>query len=526
MGTPNGRFEFSAVRNNINLEKVRQELLKDLSLNESQKLRNCLGQFATPFKLASEIVYQAISMLPLESNICFLEPGFGTGPFYSALINSPFAFRVQVAKGIEIDLRYGEAARKIWQNTGLQLTIGDFTKIIPPKNEEDKFNLVICNPPYIRHQHLTQVQKQELQSAVSHLTGLKINGLTGLYVYFMILSQAWMSQNGVGAWLIPSEFMDVNYGEMVKRFLLERVTLELIYRSNPQEVQFENALVSSAIVFFRNALPPKKHKVKFTFGGCLSNPELSKEIEVDHLRESPKWTHFPERDYKPSLRNSSYKLGDFFTIKRGLATGCNSFFILTQEQIAENQLPKEFLIPVLPSPKALETNEVMSDQNGIPKIKNKLYLLSCDIPEEQVRTQYPMLWRYLRRGEAERVNERYLCKHRRPWYSQEIRPPAPLLCTYMGRSTKRSKNPFRFILNHSKATATNVYLMLYPNPPLDLIIKNNKHKVWEILSLIKAEILTGEGRVYGGGLNKIEPKELCNIPAAALHKLLHNKFQP
>jgi hypothetical protein len=32
----------------------------------------------------------------------------------------------------------------------------------------------------------------------------------------------------------------------------------------------------------------------------------------------------------------------------------------------------------------------------------------------------------------------------------------------MGRQAQGNRSPFRFILNHSKATAPNVYLMLYP----------------------------------------------------------------
>ena len=37
--------------------------------------------------------------------------------------------------------------------------------------------------------------------------------------------------------------------------------------------------------------------------------------------------------------------------------------------------------------------------------------------------------------------------------------------------------------------------------------------IWKALSSITAEILKGEGRVYGGGLHKLEPKELANVAA-------------
>jgi hypothetical protein len=42
--------------------------------------------------------------------------------------------------------------------------------------------------------------------------------------------------------LIPSEFMDVNYGAAVKRYLLNKVTLLHIHRFDPHDVQFGDAL--------------------------------------------------------------------------------------------------------------------------------------------------------------------------------------------------------------------------------------------------------------------------------------------
>ena len=83
------------------------------------------------------------------------------------------------------------------------------------------------------------------------MTSVKINGLAGLYVYFLLLATAWMEDGGYAAWLIPSEFMDVNYGVALKRFLTDRVTLIRAHRFDPNDVQFGDALVSSVVVVFR-----------------------------------------------------------------------------------------------------------------------------------------------------------------------------------------------------------------------------------------------------------------------------------
>jgi adenine-specific DNA-methyltransferase len=121
------------------------------------------------------------------------------------------------------------------------------------------------------------------------------------------------------------------------------------------------------------------------------------------------------------------------------------------------------------------------------------------------------------------LHKRYLCKHRAPWYAQENRPPPPIICTYLGRSDKKNGRPFRFILNESRATVVNVYLAMYPTPMLARTVAKNPglmRQIWVELNRITPERLLGEGRVYGGGLHKLEPKELANVPVPGIAALM------
>jgi hypothetical protein len=334
-----------------------------------------------------------------------------------------------------------------------------------------------------------------------------------------------MEEQGLAIWLIPSEFMDVNYGSTVRHYLTEQVTLLHIHRFCPTDAQFTDALVSSAVVVFRKSPSPPDHSARFSFGGSIEAPETEALVVLDKLRESQKWTQFPAN---PSIfKADDLKLGDIFSIKRGLATGSNGFFILTEAEVENWQIPRKFLKPILPGPRNLTNDIVESLPNGLPTVSPLLFLLDCDAPEEEIRLNWPRFHEYIQQGRAQEIDIAYIASHRTPWYSQENRPPAPFLCTYMGRS-RNGKHPFRFIWNRSQATAHNVYLMLYPKGPLRNLLNEHPEsaaQIFETLQSISPERFISEGRVYGGGLHKVEPKELAKIPAGFLLEKLDLALQ-
>lgn len=502
-------------------EQQRLELQASLDVGKTQAERNRLGQFATPTLLADEILRYAASLVSPAEKVRFLDPAFGTGSFYSALLK--FFPKICIAEtlGFELDRHYGEPAAQLWKDYGLTLKSADFTLA----EASPRFSLVICNPPYVRHHHLQNGDKNRLQARTQQASGMKLSGLAGLYCHFLGQSHAWMAAHGLAGWLIPSEFMDVNYGRAMKRYLLDRVTLLHIHRFDPNDVQFADALVSSAVIWFRNTPPSSSHEVKFTFGGSLLNPKITRYVSRRALAHEPKWTRFPAEDVRS--RSGMPTLSDFFQIKRGIATGNNSFFILSEEEIVSRGLPREVFTPILPSPRYLQHDEVKAQNDGLPDIDRRLFLLDTKLSEDDIRTRFPVLFSYLKEGEDRGLHESYLCRHRSPWYSQENRPAAPIVCTYLGRGDAKNGRPFRFILNGSRATVANVYLAMYPTALLSRSLRSDMtliRRIWEELNQITPARLLGEGRVYGGGLYKLEPRELGSVDATFITKLLPGCF--
>jgi adenine-specific DNA-methyltransferase len=496
-----------------------------LDAERTSKERNELGQFATPPALADDIAQYALSLHRQDQDIKFLEPSVGTGSFYSALLRNEGQHRLASALGIEIDPRFVSVARKLWSGSGLEVREGDYTT--PGLVDDDyKATLLLANPPYVRHHHMTAAEKTRLTTRALRDLGIKVSGLSGLYVYFVLLSHAHLADNAISAWLIPSEFLDTNYGTALREYLSRRVTLERIHRFDASDVQFSDALVTSAVVVFRNCPPQAAHLTEFTYGGSVVQPRDRVLVEATSLVHRKKWTSYFNGTHTDTP-GASATISDLFKIRRGLATGSNDFFILPRETAETYGFKSDYLKPILPSPKNLRRLVIETDPDGYPAVDRQLALIDCDVPEDMLPDSDPALDAYLKTASTD-IRDSYLVRNRKLWYRQEQRPASPFLCTYMGRGTDENK-PFRFILNRSRATATNLYLMLYPIGLMAAYLEDNPTAitaVHEALLSLSANDLRQGGRVYGGGLHKMEPKELAALSAKAIVDIDPERLSP
>lgn len=261
--------------------------------------------------------------------------------------------------------------------------------------------MICTNPPYVRNHHIPPQVKRLLQSRVAKELGITVSGLSGLYVYFMLLADRVLAKGGVAAWLIPSEFLSVNYGKAMREYLSRKVSLITIEKYETADVQFSDALVSSCIVTYRKSPPARDGSFTWTVVRGKFRHKVT--VPYSRLSSDGKW-NFGSAFAAPTRRNASNTprtISDYFNVKRGIATGGNSFFVLTNKQVDDYAIPSEFLKPVLPSPRFLTSNEIRSTSYG--KDNSDHFLLDCPLPPEEVKEKFPSL-SSLTWDEAERAS--------------------------------------------------------------------------------------------------------------------------
>jgi hypothetical protein len=500
--------------NQIELDLIKKSHKNAINLNKKE-MRGYLGQFLTPPELAIEVVKNTQKYLSEDEMILFGDPSIGSGTFFSALKQVFPESRIESAIGIEIDRTISTVAKRLWGKYHLKIMVGDFFNVDLP----EKRNLILNNPPYVRHHKIRNKQKMLLISRIKNEYGINISAKSSLYVYFVILSCKWLKENGIAAWLIPSEFMETDYGLGLREFLSKKVTLLRVHRFDPNEYQFEGVNVTTSVIIIRNSIPNEKHEVLFTSLGSLSSPKHSSIIPLKHLENSDKWYS----DVRNINRNKNFlKLNDIFYIKRGIATGANNFFILRVDEIDKLGIPQKFTKPILPRPRYLSNDIILQDSNGFAKTDPQLCVIDCSLNESVIKKEYRKFWNYLQKGLEMGIRDRYLVKSHNPWYKQEKREVPRFLCTYFGREKKGIKT-FKFIWNKSNSIATNSYLLLYPKDILKKLIEQNEvteQEIFNILQSISMDEMKIESRIYGGGLLKLEPKDLGLINANNFLKIL------
>ena len=500
--------------------------------------------FVTPPEYARDMACCALAAFGDSSKrILFGDSAIGTGALFIAIkrvvdtVNNQEKrdYSFESAIGVDIDYSMAKEAFLRCNKRKLKVIYGD--ALSPSIDLGEKRNMMIVNPPYNRHEDIPKEYRVKIQQLAERQTGIHVSANSGLYVYHLLIMDKWLDDKGVAVWLLPSIVLQARYGYAVRKYLTENVTLTSLHIYNEEKLQFNETLISTMIVAFKKEPPTESCDISVTFGDSISNPTISKKITLKELKDGiDNWRNTINNSQINSEQTELSKLdirfSSLFDVKRGIATGANSFFVMPREFARENGIPEIALKPVLPKARYLKTQIVEAKEDGYPDVEPQLVLIDCNLDEDEIKKQYPDFYNYLQKAKGQDKNgkpivDRHLVKARKPWYKQEQREAPMFLLTYMGRK-KEELPTLYFILNKSNAVGLNTYLFLYPKPWLKALLEKEDYLCEKLLSALNSsskKVIEQQTRVYSGGLQKLEPNELKNLPISHLPEAIIEEYK-
>lgn len=455
---------------------LEQKYIASTSLDHRKRY----AQFFTPEKIA-EFMCQWVLQGKQKTRV--LEPAYGLGIFSRIL-----------AKNSTLPVDAYEIDGQIFTSAVTARPIG-----VNLRNEDyfasdwnAKYDAIVCNPPYLKFHDYDNATY--IPDVNSHL-GTKLNGFTNLYTLFLLKSIAQLQEGGRLAYIIPSEFLNSDYGVEVKRALIESNTLHHIIVVDFTECAFDDVLTTACILLCERTTG----SVSVRFSLVNNIEELNTcfseymEYNTSELDANIKWKSYYEEGNSCKY-NHLVPFSKFAKVSRGIATGANDFFTFKPSKADDYDIPEECLMPCIC--KAVDAPQTFFTQNEFTKLINgdkAVYLFNGSTAPNNKN-----VIRYIHLGEESEIDKRYLTASRSPWYAIENRSPAPIWVSVFNRSG------LRFIRNEANIYNLTTFHCVYPkNTGVDVEVL-----FAYLITDVAKEIFLDNSRQYGNGLVKFEPNDL------------------
>lgn len=362
---------------------------------------------------------------------------------------------------------------------------------------DSKYDAIICNPPYNRFQAIEN--RDDIIDSIYEHTGVRYSGYTNLYILFLIKSIFQLSETGRLAYIIPSEFLNSKYGTDVKKLLIEKKLLRAIINFENDNEMFFNATTTCCILLLDN-----EDKKYADFYNLTSVEQLKLEmfqdtivpsvrVEYCQLSAADKWRSYLNQE-TPVEYEHLKPISQFCSISRGIATGANDFFCFSLQKAKEYNIPESYLSKCI-CHSADVKSPIFSDTDyeDLSNSGKTVYLLDVSSKD------YDAIKSYIKMGEANGINKKYLPSCRKPWYSMEQKTAAPIWVSSACR--ENIKFVRNLALTKSLTTFHSVFVNAEYKDSTDLIF-------CYFLTPIAQTIIRENRKELGGGLIKFQPNDL------------------
>lgn len=382
-----------------------------------------LGQFYTSHEVSDFMIN--LSTKPKTARV--LDSGCGEGVFIKSLLDNKFTN----IKCYDIDEENCKIVKNKFREQ-IKVECADY--LTTPK--EEKFDLIVGNPPYVHWNNIPGGIREKLQT--DNFWKKYSNGEWDLLYSFIIWSIEKLNEGGELIYIVPYNWLNSTYGASLREYLINNGQFEIIchfgefklfrdcypnniifrYRKTKNklkplifvsEFKGRKSKVNAILDFIKNEFDKMDHRKYETENGEF------KIFTMPHFKDKNLW-HLAtptEKERIDKVENSTKGviLKDYLDIGVGIVSGFDEAYSLKESEL-NNFLDKEkkFILPFI---KAKNCQRYL--------IENGTYhILIEDIKNEEELKSYPNIYQRLL-SYKEKLESRYMSKNKNWWNWATIR---------------------------------------------------------------------------------------------------------
>ena len=310
------------------------------------------------------------------------------------------------------------------------------------------FNIVVANPPYVRHE---DIEPDTYKKSLTEQYTAAATARSDLYCYFYARGLQLLADGGMHVFVCSNSWLDVGYGARLQQHLLKTAHVQAIYES-AVERQFSTADINTLISVIRKTrVLADSDLIRFVslrdiFDTAMNDATLRREISKKrsdlwaagmdkHKFVGDKWggKYLRAPDIYHHILNRCgdklVRLGDIATVRFGIKTGANKFFYLTADDIDRWGIEPEYRRPVMTTPQ--DSRSIAVNPATLP-----CQLFMCHKDKAELVGTGALA--YIQWGEDMGYDGRRSVASRLRWYDLGNRDTVQLAMNYVIDSTART----------------------------------------------------------------------------------------
>ena len=304
-------------------------------------------------------------------DIKVIEPAAGDGAFAIQLIQrlyqSSLRFGFSFQKALS-NLTFFELDDEIgfFLKERVESTLKNYASIIPENliriedfllSKSDKCDLIIGNPPYVRHENIPEEKKEIYRRKFP-----TFKHRSDLYIGFYDKGLRLLTENGALSFICSNRWLKNQYGESLRKLIQLNYSMEEIIDLEETSPFEEEVIAYPAITTIRNAQKQTKANY-YLVEDITSLPDINEDFEGMKTLDVSNWKNWfsyalsgkVHEKFLSSIEDQGFNIGI------GVATGLDKVFIRTD---FKEYVEEELLLPILTS-KDLKNNQLQWSGNYI-----------------------------------------------------------------------------------------------------------------------------------------------------------------